>query len=194
MTSSVTTIEAPRRTRRSGKRLRFRPPRPALPVRGLWEAASEEERAKAHKTAIAILEWWMGRKSKETVASELGLTGLRVWQLSQAGLSGMLAGLLRQPRRRGRAAMRAVLDDRSQDLAALRKENAELKRRLGVAERLIVLLREIPIGKAHSLLPAKEAEKADGTGRAGRKKTARRADATRHDRAADGPGDRAGPG
>lgn len=127
----------------------------------------------------------MGRKSKEAVAGELGLTGLRVWQLSQAGLSGMLAGLLRQPRRRGRAAMRAVLDDNTQDLAALRKENAELKRKLGVAERLIVLLREFPDGKAHSLPPAKEAEKADGTARAGRKKTARRADATGHDRAAE---------
>lgn len=88
--------------------------------------------------------------------------------------------------------MRAVLDDKSQDLAALRKENAELKRRLAVAERLIVLLREIPIGKAHSLPPAQEAETADGRARAGGKKTARRADASRHDGTAQGEGK--GPG
>ena len=191
MEESTMTI-TPRRTRRSGKRLRFAPPRPALPVRGLWEAASEEEKAKAHTTCVAILEWWMGRKAKDAVANELGLTGVRVWQLSQAALSGMLAGLLRQPRRRGRAAMRAVLDDKSQDLAALRKENAELKRRLAVAERLIVLLREIPIGKGHTLPPAQEAETADGRARAGRKKAARRADASRHDRAAERDG--GGPG
>jgi hypothetical protein len=183
--TQLTPTDVPRRTRRSSKRLRFAAPRPALPVRGLWEAASEEEKAKAHRTCVAMLEWWMGRKTREAVASELGQSSLRMWQLSQAALSGMLAGLLRQPRRRGRAAMRAVLDDTSQDLAALRKENAELKRRLAVAERLIVLLRESPIGKAQSLPPAQEAETADGRARAGRKKTARRADASRHDHAAE---------
>ena len=84
------------------------------------------------------------------------------------------------------------MDDKSQDLAALRRENAELKRRLAVAERLIVVLREIPVGKAHSLPPAQEAEMADGTARAGRKKSVRRADASRHDGAAQGEGK--GPG
>jgi hypothetical protein len=86
----------------------------------------------------------------------------------------------------------SVVDDKSQDLAALRRENAELKRRLAVAERLIVVLREIPVGKAHSLPPAQEAEMADGTARAGRKKSVRRADASRHDGAAQGEGK--GPG
>ena len=90
--------------------------------------------------------------------------------------------------------MRAVLDDKSQDLAALRKENAELKRRLAVAERLIVLLREIPIGKGHTLPPAQEAERPDGTARAGGKTRGRRADASRHDRTAEREGPGAGAG
>jgi hypothetical protein len=176
-----------KRTRRGGKRLRFQVPRPALPVRGLWEAASAEEKARAHTTCVAILEWWVGRRSKEAVATELGLTGLRVWQLSQSALSGMLAGLLRQPRRRGRAAMRAVLDDKSQDLAALRKENAELRRRLTVTERLIMLLRELPEAKARSLLEVKESERLEAIRRAGGKKVAsRRVDAPRRDEAAAG--------
>lgn len=135
----------PERRLRMGRKRRFRViPRPALPVRGLWEAASAEERAAAHRACLAILEWWVGRRTRASVAAELGVTGLRAWQLSQSALSGMLAGLLRQPRRRGRAAMRAVLDDTRQDLAALKKENADLKRRLGIAERLIGLLRGLP--------------------------------------------------
>ena len=185
MESSETMTLAPKRTRRGGKRLRFQVPRPALPVRGLWEAASAEEKARAHKTCVAILEWWVGRRSKDAVAAELGLTGLRVWQLSQSALSGMLAGLLRQPRRRGRAAMRAVLDDRSQELAALRKENAELRRRLTVTERLIMLLRELPEAKARSLLAAQPEERPEAIRRAGGKKAGtRRVDAARRDDAA----------
>src|SRR5262245_40327811 len=117
----------PRAPRPLGKRLVFQIPKVALPVRGLWEAASEEERQRAHRQGVSILEWWVGRRTREEVGLELGVGSLRVWQLSQSALSGMLAGLLRQPRRRGRAAMRAVLDDERQELAALKKENAELK-------------------------------------------------------------------
>jgi hypothetical protein len=167
-----------KRTRRGGKRLRFKAPRPALPVRGLWEAATAEEKERAHKSCVALLEWWVGRRSKESVAGELGVTGLRVWQLSQSALSGMLAGLLRQPRRRGRAAMRTALDDRSQDLNSLRKENAELKRRLTVAERLIILLRDLPEAKARSLLEAQVSKRPEAKGRSGGKKVgSRRVDA-----------------
>jgi hypothetical protein len=80
------------------------------------------------------------------------------------------------------------LDDKSQDLAALRKENAELKRRLQIAERLIVLLREIPIGKAPTQPPAQEAKTADGTKRRRSQRAVRRPDASRDDGAADGDG------
>ena len=93
-----------KRRKRSGrKRSSFRvPPKPARPVRALWEQATQEEREKAHTTCMAILEYWLGKKSKEEVASGLSVTPLRVWQLSQQALSGMLAGLLKQPRTRGK--------------------------------------------------------------------------------------------
>jgi len=85
--------------------------------------------------------------------------------------------------------MRAVLDERGQDLAALRKENAELRRRLGVTERLIRLLRELPEAKARSLLQTPEAERPEAIRRAGGKKAARpRVDASGRDGAAAGGG------
>lgn len=172
-------VKEPRRSRKR----RFRVcPRPALPVRGLWEAASAEEKAAAHKACIAILEWWVGRRSRESVAAELQIKPLRAWQLSQSALSGMLAGLLRQPRRRGRAIMRAVLDDTSQDVAALKKELAEMKRRNEVLERLVMLLRDLPASKERSdLLAASEKERPEAIRRAGEKRKTPRVDAPRRD-------------
>jgi hypothetical protein len=70
------------------------------------------------------------------------------------------------------------LDDRSQDLNSLRKENAELKRRLTVAERLIILLRDLPESKARSLLEAQVSKRPEAKGRSGGKKVgSRRVDA-----------------
>jgi len=153
-----------------------------LPVRGLWEAASAEEKERAHKACIVILEWWVGRRARASAAQELGVTPLRAWQLSQSALGGMLAGLLVQPRRRGRAAMRAVLDDKSQDVSALKKELAELKRRNEVLERLVMLLRDLPASKERSdLLAASEKERPEALRRAGEKRKTPRVDAPRRD-------------
>lgn len=96
-----TPIPRPKRKRTSRKRVIFRKtPKPAWPVRGLWEEAPQDMKQKAHATCVAILSFWMGKKTKQEVAEELGITPLRVWQLSQSALSGMLAGLLPQPRRK----------------------------------------------------------------------------------------------
>jgi hypothetical protein len=139
------------------KRAHFsRCPRPAVPVRGLWEVATAEEKAAAHRTCVVMLEHWLGRKSREQAASELGLTPLRLWHLSQQAVSGMLAGLLVQPRRRGRAIMRQALEQGGRDdLASLKKENAELRRKLQIAESAIRILRDLPghRDKPDSLLP-----------------------------------------
>ena len=82
----------PRRVRTGRKRSVFQPPaRQAWPVRGLWEAAPEEQRREAHQTSMLILAYWLGKKSKLQVAEELKVKPLRVWQLSQLALSGMLA-------------------------------------------------------------------------------------------------------
>lgn len=78
--------------------------------------------------------------------------------------------------------MRAVLDDTRRDQDALRRENAELKRRLEVAERLIRLLRDLPESKARSeLLAAKEEERPEAIRRAGEKRKTPGPDAKRRD-------------
>lgn len=137
----------PRRTRRGGKRVHFvKRPRPAWPVRGLWEAASEEQRDRAHRTCTAILELWLARKTSGAVAAELGLSPVRVWQLSQSALSGMLAGLLKQPRWRGRIEM-AATESEHEELLRLRKQTREQEAKLKAAESLIVLLRGLPANR-----------------------------------------------
>lgn len=89
--------------RRGRKRLRFEAPSAMPPgVRELWGSAPSEAQQKAHRTCVEILSLWLGRKRREEVASALSIPPLRVWQLSQQALSGMLAGLLKQPRTRCR--------------------------------------------------------------------------------------------
>jgi hypothetical protein len=131
------------RTRRGKKRLVFQPPRNVpRSVRSLWEAAGPEERTKAHTTCIAVLSMWLGRKSRSQVAAELGLPPLRVWQLSQAALSGMLAGLLKQPRsrggERGAMTMSGEEDPRvlKQRIRELEEENRSLRELLEVIKSL----------------------------------------------------------
>src|SRR5439155_17135877 len=59
----------PRRHRRGRKRLAFQvPSKMPLPIKTLWEAASEEQRAIAHRTATAILSTWLGKTSREAAA------------------------------------------------------------------------------------------------------------------------------
>lgn len=127
------------RTRRSRKRLVFQPPRNVpRSVRSLWDEASAEERTRAHETCVSILSMWLGQKSRTEVAAELALPPLRVWQLSQAAVSGMLAGLLKQPRVRGRP-MEASEDERKlkERLAELEEENRSLRA-------LVEVLRNLP--------------------------------------------------
>ena len=130
------------------------PVRLPLPVRGLLEAATEAERTLAQKQCVVLLETWQGRKDRATAASELGLSPVRMWQLSQSATAGMLAGLLKQPRRRGRAIMRQVLDGKPvDDVASLRKELAELRRKLAISEELIAILRDMPGPRDKPALP-----------------------------------------
>ena len=126
------------------------------PIRALWEGATEEERKGAHETAAAILEWWLGRANKSEVAGRLKVPPLRVWQLSQQALSGMVAGLLRQPRWRKKEGVPMGPGD---DRKALQKENAQLKRRLELTESLVKLLRDLPENRGRRDLPAHPEEK-----------------------------------
>jgi hypothetical protein len=125
------------------KRVVFKkPPPPAIPVRGLWEHASEEDRERSHITCMAILEYWLGRATKQEIAERLEVTPLRVWQLSSQALSGMLAGLLHQPRRRGKVPSAAA--DPRNDPVVLKRRIAELEEKLSRTEDLVRLLKELP--------------------------------------------------
>lgn len=142
------------RTRRGRKRSYFRRiPQPAWPVRGLWEAAPEEAREKAHQWCIAILEYWLGKKPKQKVAEELGVSPLRVWQQSQSALSGMLAGLLPQPR--AKVPETVFEAPASESKASLLAKIEGLQRELAATEDLVRVLRTAPWSVPGSESPAK---------------------------------------
>jgi len=94
---------------------------------------------------------------------------LRVWQLSQQAVSGMLAGLLKQPRRRSRVPLPPDLPA-SEDPRALKRRIAELERRLRNTEDLVRVLRTAPWVQPERM------EKTDA--RRGRKRPAKKARTT----------------
>lgn len=146
--TSTVAVTRPPRHRTGKKRVRFKTlPRPAVSVRGLWENASEEEKARAHRTCTTMLALWLGKSSRIEAAAELGIAPLRVWQLSQQALSGMLAGLLKQPRRGRRSKEERMAMDPADDPKTLKKENETLRRRLKIAEDLIAIYRDLPYAK-----------------------------------------------
>ncbi len=142
------------RSRKGRKRSVFQnTPRPSWPVRGLWENAPAEEKKRAHEVCMKILEYWLGKQSKAAVAKELGITPLRVWQLSQQALSGMMAGLLTQPRRR--VGPEVFEGQPNQSPTALKKRIVELEKELSRTEDLVRVLRCAPWQKPDSDSPVK---------------------------------------
>lgn len=133
-----------RRHRTGKKRLRFGVPIAMPPgVRELWRVAPSEEQERAHRTCVQILSMWLGKARREEVAERLEIPPLRVWQLSQQALAGMLAGLLKQPR--ARAAREVTMGRASdEDPRVLKKKIAQLEQRLRDQEDLIQLLAELP--------------------------------------------------
>ena len=171
---------APRRRRkRTGrKRTVFQPPeRPALAVRELWKQASEEERKRAHELGMRMLEYWLGKKTRAELSEELGLPGVRIYQLSQQAVSGMLAGLLKQPRRRGGVAAQ-VEPTPGTDPVALKKRIRELEVQLSRTEDLVRVLRTAPWAKQVAT-PSQDGAAARRTRRAGKKRSAKRQAARR---------------
>ena len=128
---------------RRKKRTRFKTvPRPPVPVRALWEASTKEEQTRAHENAVWMLEYWLGKISRDEAAERLGVVPLRVWQMSQSAVAGMVCGLLPQPRwRKGQSVMPI---DPSNDPKVLKKKVAALERELEVAQQLIDILKTLP--------------------------------------------------
>lgn len=134
--------ETPRRTRRGGKRIRLKnAPKPAMAVKALWEQASAEDKERAKRQGAAILELWLGRKSKEALALELSMPPLRVWQMSQMAFSGLLAGLLKQPRSWTGAPPPEPVE--RAEASRLRKELAEARSELERERRLTNVLKQL---------------------------------------------------
>lgn len=144
------------RTRRFRKRRFKRVPWMPRPVKALWDQAAEEERKAAHETATTILEWWVGRVGKGEAAARLEVPPLRLWQLSQRALAGMLAGLLKQPRWRRTEGQPMDPED---DPKALRRRIAKLERELALTEELVKILREYPANRERTDLPEDPEEK-----------------------------------
>ena len=161
--NATTTIEtngmaSTPRTRRGRKRLVFQPPRQMpSPVRALWDAASAEEKERAHRSCVAILSLWLGRKTRMQVASELELPPLRVWQMSQSALSGMLAGLLKQPR--GRSRRPSASEPSEEDPRALKKRIAQLEQENDTLRTLVEILKSLPSAREPAPRPRGEKKK-----------------------------------
>lgn len=144
-TDGTAAVAGTARRRRTGKkRLKFSPPT-KFPrgVRELWQSATVEEQTKAHQTCTQILMLWLGKRRREEVASALSLPPLRVWQLSQQALAGMLAGLLHQPRPRRRNT-EATMETASDDVRALKKRLADQERQIANLEDLVRLFTSLP--------------------------------------------------
>jgi hypothetical protein len=137
-----TTEILPQRTRRFRKRMFRRLPPPAPAVKTLWEQASEAEKQRAHQQGTTILQLWLGRLTKEQAMAELELPRLRLWQLSQQALSGMLAGLLKQPRTRAKGAVMPV--DPENDPKALKKQIALLQKENAILRDVNEILKMLP--------------------------------------------------
>ena len=171
--------EVHKRRRRTGmKRLRFDPPIQMPPgVRDLWRASSSEAQTKAHQACVEILAMWLGKKPREEVARALSIPPLRVWQLSQQALSGMLAGLLKQPRTRSRA--EGTMERGEDNPRVLKQKVAALEESNRKLEGLVELLKELPRpGSAPprptSSSPAAKTRRGHATPAAGREQLAER--------------------
>ena len=182
MTETTSTSEAATPNATTGRKDRRRRrkmgamPRPILPMRALWESASRESQERAHETGVWMLEYWLGRMSKAEMAEHVGVTPLRVWQLSQMAIAGMVCGLLPQPRyRRG---MRVMATDPENDPKALKQKVVALERELEVAQQLIDILKTLPGNAGRELATPSERGKKETSasrrvGAPGRKKSAR---------------------
>mgnify|MGYP006969410600 CR=1 FL=1 len=151
MSAETKEPEAPKRTRRFRKRARFsKVPRMPVPVKALCASASEEDRKRAHETCVVMLENWVGRIGRCEAAERLKVPPLRVWQLSQQAVAGMVAGLLKQPRPRKGGPGAEPEEPRS-----LKRRIAQLETALKLSQDLLGLLGELPAHRETP--PAKEA-------------------------------------
>lgn len=175
VSANMQSIETPakKRGRRPGQAKEaphLRTSFPPIPVRGLWDAANEEERGQAKVLAVKIMETWLGMKSKIDVTRELNLRPIRFWQLSNQAMAGMLAGLLTQPRTRLKPKENGMTE--REEINMLRKMVRELERKVMVQEKLIEILKTMPGCQAVEVKDDESMQEASGVS-SSRKKASR---------------------
>ena len=143
-TESTSPEEAKPPRKRNRRKPAFAMPPPAWPVKGLWDAVSEEERAAAHRMGTLLFEHWLGRISRTELAAKIGQPPVRVWQLSQQALAGLVVGLLKQPARPPKGTSLPPRRPTEEDPRQLRKALAEAERKNVILEDLVRVLREFP--------------------------------------------------
>ena len=152
--TAAPTTSRPRRRRRTVDSFL----RPVQPIKAIWASASEEERQKARSLASELLGYWLGHETKAEISRRLGIPPIRVWQMSQRALSGMVTALLRPPEgRRGAAPLL------SPEVKELRRRVAELEAETSSQRRLIELLRTLP-GPTARDLPQEESRAKESRG------------------------------
>lgn len=156
-----------KRPKRAGKRkMGFRMETPAFPVRAIWELASETERQEAHKMGVLMLEHWLGRMTRKDLGTKLSLPPLRVWQMSQQALAGMVVGLMAQPKRppKGTPMQNQTQRQDKDELKTLRKRVVDLERDNQVLKELLDLLKDMPNQAAPTATKGKKISPAPKTG------------------------------
>ena len=155
------TPDQPKKRKVRIKSPKFKLPKVApRPMKSLWDSATEEKKQKAHKAAAAILENWLGQTTRQEIAEKLGVPPLRVWQMSQQALVGLVAGLLKQPK--ARKETKTTLPP-EEDPVKLNKRIATLEKDLDMMKELVGLLKEFPANRESKT-------GAEGDGKSGKKK------------------------
>jgi hypothetical protein len=112
---------------------------PVYPIKAIWDAATAEERDRARELATELLGLWLGQQTKEDLAKRLQVPPIRVWQMSQRAVAGMVAAMLRPPE--GRVGPMPRL---APEVRELRARVAALEKELAVSRSLVTLLRSMP--------------------------------------------------
>jgi hypothetical protein len=132
-------IKKRRKSRQSSELINELTEFPAISVRGLWKMATEEEQQNAKRLGIKIIQEWTNQISKSQAAKDLKMTPVRYWQLSNQAIAGMLAGLLDQPRSRGK-----ILQKEQKEIEKLRIQIKQLEMALNAQSHLIEFMKGVP--------------------------------------------------
>lgn len=116
--------------------------RPVYPISAILASATPEEVKRARMLVSELLGYWLGHESKASLARRLSIPQVRVWQMGQRALAGMVAAMLTPPS--GTRGSTGAMPRVSQETIALRKRVLDLEKETGVQRRLIELLRTLP--------------------------------------------------